>query len=170
MAWCHSTLALVRKCFPWADNAFRATHRSSLDEICGLTHNQSLSEDTTNQKCLTGHRAKRILTSPTRGQPTALEFLFIGPAEPRSSADVSVGKQPIDKNIVGNNDHPLFACSMRLNGKIAVITGASSGIDRVTEIIPMTARGGLPRPNRALLRQVALFGEGTFWQVTGRYR
>jgi hypothetical protein len=54
---------------------------------------------------------------------------------------------------------------MRLNGKIAVITGASLGIDRVTEIIPMTARGASPRPNRTLLRQVAPLSEGTFWQA-----
>jgi short chain dehydrogenase len=72
------------------------------------------------------------------------------------------------KNVVGSNDHPLFACSMTLNGKIAVITGASLGIGRATAIAMAADRIHLVPTARSSdkLRELAK----TSWHVTGRCR
>jgi hypothetical protein len=124
-----------------------------------------LSEDS---KTVDWTSSKKFFQKSFHGQRTTHEFLLIGLLGPRTSADAPVGEHPPDKNVVGSDDHPLFACSMKLNRKIAVITGASLGIGRAPAIAMATEGVHLVLTARssAKLRELAK----TFWQVTGRCR
>jgi short chain dehydrogenase len=149
--------------FPQKDSRFQHCQRKPrASRICLSCARQpspwhNLDSDDIEQKILSDH-----------GQRTTHEFLLIGLLGPRTSADAPVGEHPPDKNVVGSDDHPLFACSMKLNRKIAVITGASLGIGRAPAIAMATEGVHLVLTARssAKLRELAK----TFWQVTGRCR
>jgi hypothetical protein len=78
-----------------------------------------LFKDTTNEKTSDRTPSQKSFTNPSATIRSA-SFLVMPGSFPTSWWS----KCQTDKSVVAPPDHPLFACSMTMNGKIVVITGA----------------------------------------------